>query len=62
MKTASGWIDGETLRVKAWDPKCRPTMRSIREWERKGLLPSVRIGRLVFFDLEEVRRALAAKR
>lgn len=41
------------------DQKSRPAERTFRDWQRKGLIPYHRIGgRKVFFDPEQVRRAL----
>lgn len=41
------------------DPESRPAERTFRDWQRKGLIPFHRIGgRKVFFDPEQVRRAL----
>ena len=54
-------INAEKLREVVFDPECRPSMRSIREWTRLRILPHVRIGRLIYFDPEEVRAALGKK-
>ena len=40
------------------DEATRPSLRYFRELQRKRLLPFRKIGRLVFFDPAEVRRAL----
>jgi len=41
------------------DEESRPAERTFRDWQRKGLIPFHRIGgRKVFFDPEQVRRAL----
>jgi hypothetical protein len=60
--TNSQLINAEELRKTMWKAKCRPSMRALREWERKGMIPSVRIGRLVYFNPEEVRRAFVERR
>jgi hypothetical protein len=36
----------------------RPSLRWLRRMQARGLVPFKKIGRLVFFDPEEVRRAL----
>jgi hypothetical protein len=43
------------------DPEERPSLRYFKELQAKGYIPFVRIGRLVFFDPAEVRRALDHK-
>lgn len=47
------------LKIIFKDQESRPAERTFREWARKGLIPFHRIGgRKVFFDPEQVRRAL----
>ena len=36
----------------------RPSLRSFREWQRRGYLPVHKIGKRTFFDPEQVRSAL----
>jgi hypothetical protein len=68
-KTASPAI-GETPKLlraagcmaAIWpDPTERPSLRYFKELQAKGYIPFVRIGRLLFFDPAEVRRALDHK-
>jgi hypothetical protein len=40
------------------NPKERPSFRKFKELQLKGFIPFHKIGRLVFFDPAEVRRAL----
>ena len=44
-----------------FDEGCRPSMRWLRTQTKSKAIPFVRIGHLVFFDLEMVRAGLAAK-
>ncbi len=41
---------------------CRPSLRWLRTQTASRAIPHVRIGHLVFFDVEMVRAALAGKR
>jgi hypothetical protein len=43
------------------NPQERPSFRKFKELQLKGFIPFHRIGRLVFFDPAEVRRALDRK-
>jgi hypothetical protein len=40
------------------DAATRPCLRTFREWQKKRLIPYVALGRRIFFDPVEVRRAL----
>jgi hypothetical protein len=57
-ETAPKLIDAEKLRQDLFEPDCQPSMRTIREWQRLRIIPSVRLGRLIFFDPVEVRAVL----
>lgn len=41
-----------------FDEGSRPSLRWLRELQRKRMIPFVRLGRRVFFDPEAVREAL----
>ena len=43
------------------DKKTRPSLRWLREMQAKRLVPFRKIGRKVYFDPEEVRRAFDAQ-
>jgi hypothetical protein len=51
-------FDAEKLRVELWAEGCAPALRTIREWQAKRIIPSIRIGGRVFFDIDEVRSCL----
>jgi hypothetical protein len=54
-----GLVNAETcLRMVFPDEDSRPTLRYFRELQAKRLIPWRKIGRLVFFDPVEVRRAI----
>jgi hypothetical protein len=54
-------INGQQLLDQAFAPECRPSIRWLRSQTKAKAIPHIRIGRLVFFDLEMVRSALAGK-
>lgn len=43
------------------NPACRPSLRWLRDQTSKRTVPFIRIGRLVFFDLAQVRAVLLKK-
>lgn len=43
------------------DPATRPSIRAFNSWKQKGYFPSVKIGKRVFIDPVQVRRALDAR-
>lgn len=43
------------------DEECRPCVRSIRSWTASRILPSIRVGGLIYYDVEQVRVALAKR-
>lgn len=51
-------VDAKGLLSALFDKSCRPSVRWLREQQRKNAIPFVRIGRLVFFDIERVKAAL----
>lgn len=54
-----GLVDGPRLLEQVWpDPACRPSLRWLRTNQR--LFAHVRLGRLVFFSVDTVRRQLEA--
>ena len=61
-KGATGFVDGPRLLELLFpDEISRPSLRWLREQQKAKRLPFVRIGRLVFFDAEQVRNHLLAK-
>jgi hypothetical protein len=43
------------------DPETRPSIRAFHGWKQKRYFPSVKIGRRVFIDPVQVRKALDAR-
>jgi hypothetical protein len=57
-----GLLSAEELLPAIWpNENSRPSLRWLREQQRKRTLPYVKFGRLVFFDLAKVRQALAKR-
>jgi hypothetical protein len=54
-------VGAEQLLDQLFDENSRPSLRWLREQTRARSIPFIRIGHLVFFDVEMVRTALAAK-
>lgn len=54
-------VDGPKLLEVLFDPDSRPSLRWLRKMQREKRIPYIKIGHLVRFDVEEVRRALDEK-
>ena len=54
-------VDANGLLETLFDERCRPSVRWVRDQQRAGAFPFTRVGRLIFFDPDEVRATLAAK-
>lgn len=52
-------VDANALLDAIFSRESRPSMRWIREQTRNKAIPYIRVGRLVFFDPDQVREALA---
>jgi hypothetical protein len=57
--TQKSLVSGETLIDLLFTEADRPSPRTFAEWRAKRLIPYVKIGRLVYFDVAAVRAALA---
>jgi hypothetical protein len=51
-------VDAERLLELVWDQARRPSLRWLRAQTYRRMIPSHPVGRLVFYDPDEVRRAL----
>jgi hypothetical protein len=51
-------VDVFTCIDEVFDGDRKPSLRTFRDWQAKGLIPFRKIGRLTFFDPFEVRAAL----
>ena len=54
-------VSAEQLLDQVFAPECRPSLRWLRTQTKAKSIPSIRIGHLVFFDVDMVRTALADK-
>lgn len=55
-------VSAEQLLEQLFAPECKPSLRWLRTQTKAKSIPHVRIGHLVFFDLDMVRTALAGRR
>ena len=55
-------VDAEALLNELFSDGCRPSLRWLRAQTVAKAIPHVRIGHLVFFDVEMVRAHLAGAR
>lgn len=55
-------VSAEQLLDQVFTPECKPSLRWLRSQTKAKAIPHIRIGHLVFFDVEMVRAALAGKR
>ena len=51
-------LDGKQLLETTFDEASRPSLRWLRQQTKARAIPSVRIGRLIFYSPEQVRAAL----
>lgn len=58
-RTPRRLVDAEGLLFALFDKDSRPSLRWIREMQAQRRIPYYKIGRLVRFDVEKVRTALA---
>lgn len=54
-------VRAEQLLDQLFDPSCKPSLRWLRSQTKSKGIPHIRIGHLVFFDMDMVRSALAGK-
>ena len=54
-------VNAEQLLDALFDPEARPSLRWLRTQTKAKTIPYVRLGHLIFFDVEMVRSALASK-
>jgi len=55
------YVDAPKLLETLFAPECRPSVRWLREQQAARKIPSVKIGRLVFFDPAACKAALDAR-
>jgi hypothetical protein len=54
-------VGAEQLLEQVFDADSRPSIRWLRQQTKAKAIPFVRIGHLIFFDVDMVRAALSAK-
>ena len=54
-------VNAEQLLEQLFAPECKPSLRWLRSQTKAKSIPHVRIGHLVFFDVEMVRSTLAGR-
>lgn len=54
-------VSAEQLLDQLFDPQCKPSLRWLRAQTKAKSIPHIRIGHLVFFDVDMVRSALVGK-
>ena len=54
-------VSAEQLLEQVFDADSRPSIRWLRQQTKAKAIPFVRIGHLIFFDVDMVRAALSAK-
>lgn len=54
-------VSAEQLLEQLFAPECKPSLRWLRTQTKARTIPFIRIGHLVFFDVEMVRTALAGR-
>ncbi len=54
-------VSAEQLLEQLFAAECKPSLRWLRTQTKAKSIPHVRIGHLVFFDVELVRAALAGR-
>jgi hypothetical protein len=52
-------VDAERLLEMLFPADCRPTLRWLRERQKKREIPYVKLGRLVYFNPAQVHESLA---
>jgi uncharacterized protein YbaR (Trm112 family) len=55
------YVDAPRLLEALFTPECRPSLRWLRQQQAARKIPSVKIGRLIFFDPAACKAALDAK-
>jgi hypothetical protein len=59
---SAAYVDGpRLLEILFPHEKCRPSLRWLRDQQKRRTIPFIKISHLVFFDAEQVRDALASQ-
>jgi len=55
-------VSAQQLLEQVFAPECKPSLRWLRTQTKARAIPHIRIGHLVFFDVQMVRAALTHRR
>lgn len=56
-------VKGPALLAELWpDAKDRPSLRTLSRWQDAREIPFVKLGGLIFFDPDQVRETIAARK
>ena len=61
LRLSGKLVKAEQLLDALFDPVARPSLRWLRTQTKSRAIPYLRVGHLIFFDVELVRTALANK-
>lgn len=61
LAVKSRLVSAEQLLEQLFAPECKPSLRWLRSQTKAKAIPYIRIGHLIFFDVDMVRAALASK-
>jgi hypothetical protein len=53
-----GYVRGPELLKILWGPESRPSMRTLSRMKERRMIPYVRLGRGLYYDPNEVKKAL----
>ncbi len=59
IKLSGKLVDADGLLAALFTDECRPSLRWLRTQTKEKAIPYVRIGHLIFFDVELVKTAIA---
>ena len=62
MSVKGKLVSAEQMLVAVFAPECKPSLRWLRTQTKAKTIPHIRIGHLVFFDVEMVRAHLTERR
>lgn len=60
LKPTRRLVGANQLLVELFDETERPSLRWLRYQQQRRVIPYIKVGRLCFFDIDDVRRYLAA--
>lgn len=61
IKVPDHLVKAPQLLQMLFAPHCRPSLRSLKRWQKARIVPYFKIGHAVYFDPEKVRAKLEQK-